>query len=197
MQKTGHKNHLGGIINSVLGKLKTPGKVDNEALRHDLTELKKVIEGLRSHVDSAGLSDISRSYIPESRDELHAAINTAEEAAFTISDLCEKILEDAKAASPNIAQQVKSNVVKILEACAFQDLTGQRIKKVSENLKYIDGRILSILAALEGETVNHQHEVPRHKKDSLLNGPGVPQNAMTQADIDKMLSKLDRGTNES
>ena len=191
------RDQVVGIINSVLGKIKTPMDVSHEILGRELTELKEIIENLRNQIHSSRATDIGQTHIPAATDELDAVVGTTEEATQTIMESCEKILEVMKGEKPEIFQQVETCVVKIFEACTFQDITGQRIKKVVTCLKQIDAKTTSILKALEGELGDIAGKAMDSKGENvvnLLNGPALPKNAVTQDDIDKLLAEFDSKT---
>ncbi len=188
------RDQVVGIINSVLGKIKAPLEVSHETLTRELVELKEIIENLRNQLHQSQAADIGHTHIPNATDELDAVVGTTEEATQTIMASCEKILEIMKSENPAVFQQVETCVVKIFEACTFQDITGQRIKKVVSCLKQIESKTSSILNALEGELGEIQKALPAdsgEKVVSLLNGPALPQNAVTQDDIDKLLAEFD------
>lgn len=189
------RDQVVGIINSVLGKIQAPEPSSHDALSRELLELKGIIESLRDQLHAAQPADIGQTHIPSANDELDAIIEATEQATVTIMESCENVLDAMKTAPPELCQQVENHVVKIFEACTFQDITGQRIKKVTNSLKQIDSKISSVLAALEGELIDTggQKKVPDDKVVSLLNGPALPQNAVSQDDIDKLLAEFDSG----
>jgi chemotaxis protein CheZ len=189
------RDQVVGIINSVLGKIHKPEHVSHDALSHELVELKKIIENLRNQLHAAQPADIGQTYIPNAKDELDAIIGATENATHTIMESCEHILEAMKPATPELSQQVENLIVKIFEACTFQDITGQRIKKVTTSLKQIDTKISSVLAALEGELTEtgNTETGSAEKVVNLLNGPALPQNSVSQDDIDKLLAEFDNG----
>jgi chemotaxis protein CheZ len=107
---------------------------------------------------------------------------------------CEKIIEATKDSAPGLFQQVETHIVKIFEACTFQDIVGQRIKKVMGCLKEIDAKTASVLKALQQDEENGSGQPVTASGEnvvSLLNGPALPQNAITQDDIDKLLAEFD------
>lgn len=187
------RDQVVGIINSVLGKIKTPGAASHEALSHELCELKEIIENLRNQLHTAQPSDIGQTHIPSAKDELDAIIGATEQATVTIMESCENILSTMKTSPAELLQHVESYVVKIFEACTFQDITGQRIKKVTTSLKLIDTKISSVLLALEGEILDSGTVKDTENVVNLLNGPALPQNAVSQDDIDKLLAEFDSG----
>lgn len=183
------------IINSVLGKINVPGAPSHDSLSHELLELKDIIENLRSQLHSAEPDQIGQNFIPSAQDELDAVVGATEKATETIMDSCEQILNVTKDGSPLLAQQVENYVVKIFEACTFQDITGQRIKKVTTSLKKIDEKINQVLQALEGELLDARAPSATNAPEttSLLNGPALPGNAISQDEIDKLLAEFDNG----
>lgn len=181
-----------GIINSVLGKIKTPAGAANKDLSHELLELKKTIESLHSQLASMQPDGLSRDKIPDAASELDAVVGATEKATETIMENCEKIIEATKDSPPDLFQQVETHIVKIFEACTFQDIVGQRIKKVMTCLKEIDAKTASVLKALQQEDgATPAAANTSEKVVSLLNGPALPQNAITQDDIDKLLAEFD------
>jgi chemotaxis protein CheZ len=186
------------IINSVLCKIRAPNEISRDNLMQELTELKEIIENLRNQLQATQPGDIRNTHIPSASDELNAIVTTTEEATETIMESCESIMESAKDSDEEIQQKIEGFIVKIYEACTFQDLTGQRIKKVSTSLFQIDEKVSAIINMLHG-SLNIKHDespapatriakIDNH--DSLLNGPALPQNAVTQDDIDKILAQL-------
>lgn len=70
--------------------------------------------------------------------QLETAIREQETAVNRILGLAERLYE----VIPNKDLQLK--IEAIMEVCAFQDLTGQRIRKVSRLIKYLrDGKLIT------------------------------------------------------
>jgi chemotaxis protein CheZ len=138
--------------------------------------------------------DISGTHIPIATDELDAVVAATEAATGTIMDSCDAVTEYAENLDSAHKDFLVSEVTKILEACSFQDITGQRITKVVKSLKAIDEKVTLLMDVLkdklptsvEPETV----EDTRTGDARLLNGPQMPDKAISQADIDKLLEDL-------
>ncbi len=86
--------------------------------------------------------------------ELDAVVKTTEDAANRILDDSEQIAklmhEDAidwndKTARQGLFQNVQKKTDDILTACAFQDLTGQRIGKTLENIRKAEAELSEML----------------------------------------------------
>lgn len=180
------------IINSVLKKIHPTQRMpdNNDTLVNDLSDLKDIIEGLRTQLNEIGGHEIGSIHIPSASEELDAVLNTTEEATNNIMNACENILGIIKGAEPDIFNKVENNVVQIFEACTFQDITGQRIQKVSSCLKQIDEKTASILGS-QKEEKQDTSETQNGSDDILLNGPALPQNSLSQEDIDKLLADFD------
>ncbi|HEU4837937.1 MAG TPA: protein phosphatase CheZ [Micavibrio sp.] len=95
------------------------------------------------------------------------------------------------------AADIRSRITQIYEACGFQDITGQRIRNVVATLQLIEDKIEHIMNSLT-ETLGISVSEERLEKSvsvddvkSLLNGPQLPDKAITQADIDKLLAEFD------
>ncbi len=190
--KTYGRDQIVGIINSVLGKIQAPSEEIQNQLVHELEELKASMEALAAQLHSSRVSDISETHIPTATDELFAVVEATEQATHTIMEACEKILETVKDADPELFKKIETHTVAIFEACTFQDITGQRIKKVTCNLKEIDEKTVSVLGLLHSNGTGGQSASPQSEGVvSLLNGPGLPGNSLSQDDIDKMLSEFD------
>ncbi len=115
-------------------------------------ELDLVHEAIRRTKEEVGGLEPGSSIAPEVTRlarELDAVVTCTEQATQSVLTAAEKIdqiantlcalLKDGYARG--LAQDVRDSVVRIFEACNFQDLTGQRISKVIAALKFIEDRI--------------------------------------------------------
>jgi len=127
--------------------------------------------------------------------ELDAVIAGTEQATQNILKSAEDIDQIANTLSSllkggyaqGLAQDMRDHVVRIFEACNFQDLTGQRIGKVVATLKFIEDHINRMLVIWR----NIEHVSPAAPSDpspegKLLNGPKLADDVghSSQADID-------------
>lgn len=183
------------IINSVVSKVESTDKQETaNSILSDLNALKAIIDEARTEIGSTRPKDINDKHIPTATDELDAVVEATAEASGTIMDSCDVIQEQTSKMDSEAARAIDEAVIKIFEACSFQDITGQRINKVVTTLKTIDEKVSAMLEVLsESLHVKHtetgeEEEVPPEKK--LLNGPQLPENAITQSDIDKLLESF-------
>tara|TARA_R110002072_G_scaffold86216_1_gene194654 strand:- start:108 stop:725 length:618 start_codon:yes stop_codon:yes gene_type:complete len=186
------KDRIVKIISSVIDKV---GKNDQVSLNSILTELRDlliVIEETRQEIGSARTSDIKGKHIPGATDELDAIVAATSEATGTIMDCCDVIQEKAMAIGGADADAIVDETMKVFEACSFQDITGQRISKVITAFHEIEEKIDKLVGVLGLSTAGIMEESDARTGDeALLNGPQMPDKAISQDDIDKLLAELD------
>jgi chemotaxis protein CheZ len=132
--------------------------------------------------------------------ELGAVVGGTEEATQQILEAAESIDQSASALtkvnSPDqqklLTEEIQEKVVSIFEACNFQDLTGQRIKKVMTTMKFIENHITVMMDIWGGVDAIKAHAPPivdtREGDDKLLNGPKLDGDVghASQDDIDAL-----------
>jgi chemotaxis protein CheZ len=78
-----------------------------------------------------------------------------------------------------------------MEACTFQDITGQRVTKIIRSMQFVEERVLAMVDLMGRDSVEKKAAVlsdETPEKDPLLNGPQLPGNAISQDDIDKLFA---------
>jgi chemotaxis protein CheZ len=165
------------------------------SLRHELQGMADLIAETRAEV--AGLLPIPHSRLTSASDELDAVVEATERAAVEIMTAAERAQEAAQTlrTAPGLDAEAVANVdaieaamLDVFIACSFQDLTGQRIRKVVQALTYIEKRVLSLTTLWEDNVGLSGAEAPAmdDRADShLLNGPSA--SGLQQDDIDTIL----------
>lgn len=129
--------------------------------------------------------------IPRAGRELEAIVIQTEEATDTIMDAAEKIMGSEATDLETYQAEVNDQIMRIFEACSFQDITGQRISKVVETLSYIERRsdklknILGVDADLDGGL--EDDEPPTREDDHLLSGPALAGEGIDQDEVDALM----------
>jgi chemotaxis protein CheZ len=132
--------------------------------------------------------------------ELGAVVGGTEEATQQILEAAEAIDNAAtalsKVTSPDqqklLSEEIQERVVSIFEACNFQDLTGQRIKKVMTTMKFIEHHItvmMDIWGGVDAIKAHAPHIADNREGDArLLNGPKTEGDVghASQDDIDAL-----------
>lgn len=88
-----------------------------------------------------------------------------------------------------MAEQVAEEIIKIFEACNFQDITGQRITKVVRTIRFIEERILAMINIWGVEAFAELPIVGSDKREgdnTLMNGPQLPNQGISQDDINAL-----------
>ena len=81
----------------------------------------------------------------------------------------------------------------IMEACSFQDITGQRITKIVRSMKFVEERVDKMVqlwgrAEIENLASSLDLSSEEDERDKRLNlsGPQMPDEAISQDDIDAL-----------
>ncbi len=174
----------------------------------DLVTLKRELVGLFGHLQTirkelAALNPSGdNDHFGGMSEQLDAIVDATENATNTIMESVESVdglMGEARALTEDEAlrglfDQVTDKVNSVFEACSFQDITGQRVTKVVNSLKFVEARINSIILTWGREeltkvVVEIQEEQDPDKK--LLHGPQLPGEGVTQVEVDKMLDQND------
>lgn len=166
-------------IADISGRIKAT-KVEMAALRHPLAGEDK---------------------FQQASEELTAVVSATEAATNTImacSEELEEVIHELRASMPEGYQSDRVNdmqeiIVRIYEACNFQDLTGQRITKVVRALSFIEERVDAMMGVWnrrEFEAMPLPPSVTKKDGDLDLHGPSpeeLPGN-ISQSDIDALFA---------
>ena len=139
----------------------------------------------RMHEQIAQLVAVPAAATRNSGLELEAVVQVTEQAANTIMEAAEAI-GDWIAAGRDVAMApaIVERVNAIFEACAFQDLTGQRIRRAIQHLQQVEGALKTMLP--DGTVADR----PKLEVRTQLRTVEAPKGAadLAQADIDALLN---------
>ena len=125
--------------------------------------------------------------------ELDAVFDATERATTTILGAVEEIEEAAnmlRAAGSDAGRNdflgtILDRVVLLYETCNFQDVSGQRIEKVVDTLKFIDTRLDLLLSTWSGLDAPEAAKLSAPIELSLISGPPLAGDSqISQSDID-------------
>ena len=127
--------------------------------------------------------------------QLDEVVQHTEEATNKIMDKCDAINRVAVNVNiPWATKELRDISLAILEACSFQDITGQRIRKVMRTLAEIEIRV-SRLVSLFGGTLPEgiQSGAPKpaaapRPDEHLMDGPQLKGTGASQEEIDKLMN---------
>lgn len=122
--------------------------------------------------------------------ELAAITQDTENATNAIMTAAETIMA-LNPADPRMGDHIMNEVLKMFEACAFQDITGQRVSKIVRLLNQIEVRVADLAAAVGiGEEVAAADLTAAEirARNLLLNGPALERPETSQTDIDALFA---------
>jgi chemotaxis protein CheZ len=155
-----------------------------ELLSQYVDSTKKDIADLRS-TEGAGNSFSTAAV------ELEEIVAEASKATHAIMNAAEVVEQVGAALDKEAAAKLNDAVTSIYEACAFQDITGQRISKVVNAMQSIETKVVGLARACGGAVETQTIEKkPVSDESKLLNGPQLAVNAKSQDEIDKLFESM-------
>jgi chemotaxis protein CheZ len=118
--------------------------------------------------------------------ELEAVMQATEEAANRILGAAEAIhsLLTERFSDHPASQAIVEQIDSIFEACSFQDLTGQRIRRAIQQLQNIEGSLAQIVQ----QTTRGDVRAPQPALTLSVDGIAVTGPDLAQNDIDRLLN---------
>jgi chemotaxis protein CheZ len=152
-------------------------------------ELTDYISNARKEIAALEPENQENARIPRAGKELDAIVKATEEATNTIMNAAEEIMGADASDIEAYQQTVNDAVMRIFEACSFQDITGQRISKVVETLTYIERRakdLRNLLDVHDSDAVTGAEE-EMSEDEKLLNGPALEGEGIDQSEVDALM----------
>lgn len=192
--KTFGKDQVVTIINSVIQRIEKHDAPLPDAIYHELLALRGIIDTLRHEISATRPSE-GLDHFPQAHDELDAVVLATEAATNNIMDACEGIQGEIASLPDAQRQAVEQQIMRIFEACSFQDITGQRIGKVTKSLKEIEAKLSAVINTISAKMPLQEDAhaasapvvVDARPDADLCNGPQLQGHGISQADIDKLL----------
>lgn len=180
------------LLENIVQSISPGGSPSELFLRDEITKIASHIQATKREILALSPSEDTNKHIGTAAIQLDAVVKATEEAAHTIMDAADEIQNVAAGADEALRQQITDITARIYEACNFQDLTGQRIRKVMQALDYTESRIQRLIGMFssEGAIPPEAIEKAASAEEELLNGPQLPGHAPSQAEIDAMFGNL-------
>jgi chemotaxis protein CheZ len=169
-------------------------------IKYELESMYEAINKTKREIATLHVSGCNGHELSRVTDELDAVVGGTEQATESILEAAEIIDDRASSLTAalsgtnhDLAQDIQDNIVLVFEACNFQDLTGQRITKVVNTLRFIEERIIKMMDIWGGVDKFKDIEVElehRMGDQGLLNGPSLNSdvNIASQDDIDALFN---------
>jgi chemotaxis protein CheZ len=172
------------------------GSIDR-TLHDEMRYVSDYIRQTRAEISNLRPNDLQADQIPGAGAELHAVVKHTAEATNAIMAAAEEVMS-ADASDPAKYQEfVSTKMMEVFEACTFQDITGQRIKKVVDTLDHIEGRLArftSVMGVEDAAIVETDED--RRRRENILNGPALNGPEVAQDAIDAMFDSPDMAMNQ-
>ncbi|MEH6402277.1 MAG: hypothetical protein V7750_02815 [Sneathiella sp.] len=191
------ENNVAAVNEAVLADFKKDF-ADSFELKNELEALSAVILDTRREIASLQDADTEEKKFHAMTDQLDAVVGDTETATNAILAAVESIEDQNESLQLNatdpdeleITEAISKAVMKIYEACSFQDITGQRITKVVTTLKFVEDRIGSMISILGGDA--DLSDLDKVKQDVHmdgeveLSGPRAEGQEISQDEIDAL-----------
>lgn len=187
---------VSSLLENAASTISSPSSSAEVFLRDEINKIAQHIKTTKNEILALSPSTGTNKHIGTAAVQLDAVIKATEEAAHSIMDAADEIQNAVGASSADdaVKQKISDVTARIYEACNFQDLTSQRIKKVMEALDFTETRIQRLVKLFSSDGTFDMSEVAKATADSsadgLMNGPQLPGHAPSQAEIDAMLNQL-------
>ena len=148
------------------------------ALRAEIAKLYDYLQRIKHEIASIKHPRSEIDHFTKVADQLTAIVAATEEASNIIMESSKTIQETVSEMSEMVRyaeaqghyDQITNAVNRIFEACAFQDITGQRISKIIKTMNLIEGTIASLIVIVG---VNDVIPLPVSADDPLKRDDGV------------------------
>lgn len=142
----------------------------------------------RIHEQIAGLVAIPAASTRNSGVELEAVVQATEAAANTIMEAAEAIQDwiDRGATDPASVRILSDKVNSIFEACSFQDVTGQRIRRAIQHLQQVEEMLQGMMPG--GVLPAAPEAVQVQALVSTIEEPAKAGPDLAQEEIDRLLN---------
>lgn len=156
----------------------------------ELVEIADYITHMRKEIAALRANEMSRDRIPMAHEELGSVVTATAGATNSIMEAAEAMI--GLPDGPGYRAAVEDHINTIFEACAFQDITGQRIAKVVEALRLFEQRLARFVDAVKARdsaSSDPTERARRARADTLLlNGPQAVDATPSQDDIDALFA---------
>lgn len=181
---------LSGVLENVANAIGKGSSAVESFLHDEMLRIATHIEATRNEI--AALVP-QKNKEESTSSQLDAVIKATEEAAHTLMDAADEIQNviGESGADEATKQKIMDIAARIYEACNFQDLTSQRITKVMKAFEFTEARIQKLIGLFGNDGTVDMKEFVKLAGDTrpdahLLNGPQMPGEAPSQADIDAL-----------
>src|ERR1700716_804428 len=158
-----------------------------ERVKFDLLEMAKAIAQTKAEIAAITPEGEAKGTLLEATEELDSIVRTTEHATSTILAAAEQVQEIAwtlreRGMESDACDALDQRATDIYSACSFQDLTGQRTRKVVEVMRFLEERIEAMIdiwgateAASPAAPVGHAPRIDDGGAEGHLDQPHIDE----------------------
>jgi chemotaxis regulatin CheY-phosphate phosphatase CheZ len=158
-----------------------------ERVKFDLLEMAKAIAQTKAEIAAITPEGEAKGTLLEATEELDSIVQTTEHATSTILAAAEHVQEIAwtlreRGTECEACDALDQRATDIYSACSFQDLTGQRTRKVVEVMRFLEERIEAMIdiwgateAASPAAPVGHAPRIDDGGAEGHLDQPHIDE----------------------
>jgi len=171
-------------------------EIESIKLKSELAGLFHYLERVRKEIAAISRPADDELQFESMGDQLDAIVKATEKATNSIMQSTENSIsavDKLRAGITDSAQialldQIVHDSSNILEACSFQDITGQRVSKVVKSVTYVEERVNALIDVWgKDEVDNVKVEGDEKTEDEkLLAGPQMEGKGLDQSAIDAL-----------
>jgi chemotaxis protein CheZ len=168
------------------------------AARVEIAQMVRMIGRAKLEIASIkhpGQEDDRMQLAASELDAIVVATETSTESVLGASEEIETLVRKITGLYPDdeevntFCDQIANEIIKIFEACSFQDITGQRTNKVIKTIRFIEEKILALINIWGVDAfLDLPVEGPSEAEgdDALMNGPQSGNQGITQDEINAL-----------
>ncbi|MFC3051221.1 protein phosphatase CheZ [Kordiimonas pumila] len=187
---------IAGVVGALVEGTTHDDGLDKIAV--ELRELLQFIGAAKEELVGMQAKSLSNRDIPDAGIQLDAVVSATEVAASSIMDAADQIGAIAEDVDDDTAVKLNDIATNLFQASSFQDITGQRITKVTRTLEHLEERLNALADAIGDDYVapdEAELEIDEDgiavDADDLLHGPQLEGEGNSQDEIDAILASFD------
>lgn len=176
----------------------TAPAIDDADIRVEIAQMVRSVAKAKNEIAAIKHPMADDDRVKTASNELDAIVASTESATQRILHANEEIeklvreIANFHADDTDVTERseaIANHIIEVLEACNFQDITGQRIQKVVSTLRFIEERILALINIWGVEAFTDlpvpDADAELTEDEQLMNGPQI-SGGITQDEIDKL-----------
>jgi len=215
---------ISAALTDEINRALTQALTEGEFYRAISTDLQEGLKSIYREINAAATNTVSEPQVSappvademfsEASTQLRAILQTTEKATESIMGLVEKHMDlndrtmqlltslENGSVKPEVeelragSEALGADLMEIMTTLSFQDLTGQRIKRIVAALQQIEKVVFELYMAtglsMKAMELNPEQSVEEIRQTSKARATGLkgPQDANSQTDVDDLLSQL-------